>query len=95
MSTHSDSTAICVVFACAVVPAGFHTYEGSDDPWVSDGRPSENVFTGNIVSNTPTGVNHKDGDSNEFIGTTLIYSRVVRNCIFGYFRGEEDNNEVS
>ena len=55
-----------------ILPGGFYTYEGSDPPDVSDGRPSENVFTNNVVSNTPTGVKLNEGDANEFIGKEKV-----------------------
>lgn len=57
--------------------AGYYTYEGSDEPDVSDGRPSENVFTGNIISNTPTGIDLHQTDSSAFIGTRLALRHVV------------------
>lgn len=42
---------------------------GSDEPEASDdGRPSENVFADNVISNTPTGVKLKEGDNNVFTG---------------------------
>lgn len=50
---------------------GFYTYEGSDEPDASDGRPSENIFEANIVSNTATGVKISQGDSNEFLDNTF------------------------
>ena len=43
---------------------------GSDDPDVSgnDGRPKNNVFEGNTVSNTDVGTKIKEGDDNTFTG---------------------------
>lgn len=47
---------------------GLYTYEGSDPPAVSNGRPSGNVFEDNKIYNTEVGAKIKDGDDNEFIG---------------------------
>ncbi len=43
---------------------GLYTYQGSDPPTegVSDGRPSDNHFDGNIISDTPGGVKFKYSD---------------------------------
>lgn len=49
---------------------GLYTYEGSDEPDVSNGRPSDNVFDGNTVSNVKIGVQVKEGDDNVFKSET-------------------------
>ena len=59
-------TAAAPTSLCLSPAAGIHTYEGSDEPWASDGRPSENTFDNNIISNTEVGVNLRQGDSNVF-----------------------------
>ncbi len=43
---------------------GLYTYEGSDAPTdgVSNGRPSENLFDSNVISNTAGGVKFKYSD---------------------------------
>lgn len=49
--------------------AGLYTYMGSDPPDESDswdGRPRENVFTNNVVSDTVNGVKINEGDENVF-----------------------------
>lgn len=61
-------------------PGGYYTYEGTDVPDVSDGRPAENVFTGNKLPNTPTGIFLKQADSFEFIGTRLLFFHVLSVC---------------
>ncbi|CAM9672153.1 unnamed protein product, partial [Discosporangium mesarthrocarpum] len=45
-----------------------YTYFGSDGPDVADndGRPKNNLFEGNIILNSPTGMKIKEGDSNVF-----------------------------
>eukprot|EP00752_Nemacystus_decipiens_P008459 g7561.t1 len=47
---------------------GLYTYQGSDSPDVSgnDGRPKNNVFDSNTISNTKVGVKIKEGDDNTF-----------------------------
>lgn len=47
---------------------GLYTYEGSDEPDVSDGRPSGNILTSNLVEDCPIGVKIKEGDDNSFYG---------------------------
>lgn len=51
--------------------AGLYTYEGSDEPYVSDGRPSANVWENNIISNTEIGVKITSGDNNVFTGNVF------------------------
>eukprot|EP00752_Nemacystus_decipiens_P009061 g8090.t1 len=58
---------------------GLYTYEGSDLPTegVSNGRPSDNTFDSNMVTNTAGGVKLKYSDNiivtnNEFTGTTEL-----------------------
>eukprot|EP00903_Cladosiphon_okamuranus_P006681 g6521.t1 len=55
---------------------GLYTYEGSDEPTegVSDGRPSDNTFDSNEITDTPVGVKFKSSDNlivsnNVFTGT--------------------------
>ncbi|CAM9753764.1 unnamed protein product, partial [Hapterophycus canaliculatus] len=47
---------------------GLYTYMGSDEPYVvgSDGRPKNNIFDGNTISNTDIGVEQREGDDNTF-----------------------------
>ncbi|CAN0397213.1 unnamed protein product, partial [Hapterophycus canaliculatus] len=47
---------------------GLYTYMGSDEPDVAGntGRPNNNVFDGNTISNTDIGVKIKEGDDNVF-----------------------------
>eukprot|EP00903_Cladosiphon_okamuranus_P016037 g14807.t2 len=47
---------------------GLYTYQGSDVPGVkgNNGRPKNNVFESNIISNTDVGVFIKEGDDNTF-----------------------------
>ncbi|CAM9969463.1 unnamed protein product, partial [Ascophyllum nodosum] len=43
---------------------GLYTYQGSDAPEASsDGRPGENNFYDNTISNTETGVKIKEADN--------------------------------
>lgn len=44
---------------------GLYTYEGSDAPTegVSNGRPSDNLFDGNVISNSAGGVKFKYSDN--------------------------------
>ncbi|CAM9999901.1 unnamed protein product, partial [Ascophyllum nodosum] len=57
---------------------GLFTYRGSDAPDVSlDGRPGENMFFDNTISNTETGVKIKEADNtvitdNTFVETSLL-----------------------
>ncbi|CAN0209622.1 unnamed protein product [Ectocarpus sp. 12 AP-2014] len=51
---------------------GLYTYQGSDEPDVSDGRPSGNVLALNLVEDCPIGVKIKEGDDNEFYENTFI-----------------------
>lgn len=51
--------------------AGFYTYEGSDEPWVSNGRMTENTFHNNVVSSTEVGVDMGEGDDNVFTGEAM------------------------
>ncbi|CAN0103811.1 unnamed protein product, partial [Hapterophycus canaliculatus] len=49
--------------------SGLYTYMGSDPPDESeswDGRPRENVFTNNVISDTVNGVKINEGDENVF-----------------------------
>ena len=53
----------------SLVSDGLYTYVGSDpadesDDW--DGRPQENVFTNNIISDTQNGAKIIDADDNVF-----------------------------
>lgn len=47
---------------------GLYTYMGSDDAAVSgnNGRPKNNLFESNIISNTDVGVKIKEADDNTF-----------------------------
>ena len=48
---------------------GLYTYQGSDDPEASsDGRPGENSFYDNTISNTETGVKIKEADNTVITG---------------------------
>ena len=48
---------------------GLYTYQGSDTPEASsDGRPSDNNFYDNIISNTETGVRIKEADDTVITG---------------------------
>ena len=48
---------------------GLYTYQGSDAPEASsDGRPSDNSFYDNTISNTETGVKIKEGDNTVITG---------------------------
>ena len=50
---------------------GLYTYQGSDAPEASsDGRPSDNSFYDNTISNTETGVKIKEGDNTIITGET-------------------------
>jgi len=77
------------------VQDGLYTYEGSDEPAVSgnDGRPKNNVFDGNTISNTDVGVKIKEGDDNTFTSESresrLAYSRTARcrNLAIGFHLG--------
>ncbi|CAM9489433.1 unnamed protein product [Ectocarpus fasciculatus] len=51
---------------------GLYTYEGSDEPDVSDGRPSGNILTSNLVEDCPIGVKIKEGDDNSFYDNTFV-----------------------
>ncbi|CAN0139104.1 unnamed protein product [Pylaiella littoralis] len=54
--------------------SGFYTYQGSDTPDESDewgGRPRENIFTNNVISDTALGVDVNDGDENAFISNVF------------------------
>lgn len=60
---------VCVCFPLfSSVPDGLYTYEGSDAPDVSNGRPSNNMFTANTISDCDIGVKINEGDDNSFIG---------------------------
>lgn len=56
-----------------LLPAdGLVTYESTDDvPWTTDGRPSDNEFIDNVVSNTPLGIRLSNGDDNVVTGGKL------------------------
>lgn len=41
---------------------GLYTYEGSDAPTIDSGRPYDNTFLNNIISETPVGVKFKNSD---------------------------------
>lgn len=47
----------------ALLPGGLYTYEGSDAPIVSNGRPNGNTFNNNKVTNTAGGVKVKNSDN--------------------------------
>ena len=67
---------------------GLYTYRGSDEPEVSsDGRPGENSFYDNIISNTETGVKIKEGDNTIITGKTESKSYRQNNpaCIISPF----------
>lgn len=59
----------CVAYAVApftllvLLPVGIFTYFGSDEPWVSGGRPFDNDFYDNTIQATETGVKIKDSDN--------------------------------
>lgn len=61
---------------------GLYTYQGSDTAYVpgNDGRPKNNVFEGNTVSNNDIGVKIKLGDGNAIIGE-WIPSFVAEPCL--------------
>lgn len=44
---------------------------GSDEPDVSEGRPSDNIFENNQILNTLIGCKIKEGDNNVFTGETF------------------------
>ena len=57
--------ALCtrIVFRSVLLADGLYTYQGSDAPDASfDGRPSDNSFYGNTISNTGTGVKIAEAD---------------------------------
>lgn len=47
---------------------GLYHYEGSDEPDVDTGRPHDNVFEDNVVSDTATGIKMKHVDDIAFTG---------------------------
>ncbi len=47
---------------------GLYTYEGSDEPLISGGRPYQNHFYDNIISDTPGGVKFKYSDNIKVTG---------------------------
>lgn len=51
-----------------VLSDGLYTYKGSDSPDVSgnNGRPKNNLFESNVISNTDVGVFIKQADDNTF-----------------------------
>lgn len=57
---------------------GLYTYEGSDAPLVSNGRPSYNIFENNDITNAPKGVKFKYSDNLSVIGK-FVAVRKVRN----------------
>ncbi len=57
----------------AISADGIFTYEGSDEPEETlDGRPGENVFRNNIITNTQTGVKIKRADNTRIFGETTV-----------------------
>lgn len=52
---------------------------GSDEPAVSgnNGRPKNNVFDTNVISNTNVGTKIKDGDDNTFTSECQVESPCV------------------
>ena len=61
---------------------GLYTYEGSDPPAVSNGRPSYNHFDKNKITNTAGGVKFKNSDyisvTGKLVGFCRPGSRVSR-----------------
>ena len=47
---------------------GLYTYEGSDEPDVSTGRPTGNIFRNNEILSTEEGVKITNADDTEFFG---------------------------
>ena len=65
--------ALCtrIVFRSVLLADGLYTYQGSDAPDASsDGRPSDNSFYGNTISNTGTGVKIAEADDTVITGET-------------------------
>ena len=77
---YAFDTAAAPTSLCRSPAAGIHTYEGRDEPWASDGRPSENTFDNNIISNTEVGVNLRHGDSNVFTSERRVFT-IVCVCV--------------
>ena len=70
---------------------GLYTYQGSDAPEASsDGRPGENSFYDNTISNTETGVKIKEADNTIITGETgskrMKYELSHPTCISPFFR---------
>lgn len=70
--------------------AGFYTYEGSDEPWVSNGRMTENVFHNNVVTSTEVGVDMGEGDDNIFTGESMevhctFFRYIEVHCTFSWY----------
>ena len=60
---------------------GMYTYQGSDAPEASsDGRPSDNSFYGNTISNTETGVKVKEGGNIIITGEIKYPTIEVQQC---------------
>ncbi|CAM9629201.1 unnamed protein product [Pylaiella littoralis] len=51
---------------------GLYTYQGSDAPDVSIGRPSRNTFMANLINKCDIGVKIKEGDDNVFTDNTFV-----------------------
>ena len=67
-----------IVFRSVLLAGSLYTYQGSDAPGASsDGRPSDNSFYGNTISNTGTGVKIAEADDTVITGET-IWSAVDR-----------------
>lgn len=48
------------------------TYKGADKRMASNGRPSDNAFFNNVISNTKLGTKFFDGDDNMVYGELYI-----------------------
>ena len=67
-----------VVLRSVLLAGSLYIYQGSDAPGASsDGRPSDNSFYGNTISNTGTGVKIAEADDTVITGET-IWSAVDR-----------------
>lgn len=77
---HLKKLLFALLLTPSLFPDGLYTYEGSDSPDVSgnNGRPKNNVFESNIISNTNVGVKIKDGDDNTFTSESLTPSSLAR-----------------
>ena len=61
---------------------GVYMYEGSDSPYVSDGKPSYNIIADNYVEDALEGLKMGDTVGNEFYGnvrqtTTIVHVRQI------------------